>query len=170
VSENDSDANVRMRRLIREYGPLLARAAWGYADNAEDHDDLMQEILLAVWRALPRFREEASERTFVLRIAHNRGVTFSISRKRLETIAEVDDVPDPTPSAEAQLIREQQHERLGDAIRTLNESQRQVIMLQLEGLSLRDIGDIQGISESNAGARLTRARAALRTLLGGAKE
>jgi RNA polymerase sigma-70 factor (ECF subfamily) len=170
VNENDSDSNVRMHHLIREYGAMLARAAWGYADNAEDHDDLMQDILLAVWRALPRFRQEASERTFVLRIAHNRGVTFAIGRKRLETFAVVDDVPDPNPSAEARLIREQQYAQLGSAIRKLDESQRQVIMLQLEGLSLREIAEVQGITESNAGARLSRARAALRAHLGGANE
>lgn len=146
---------------------MLARVAWGYADNAHDHDDLMQEILLGVWRALPRFRGEASERTFVLRIAHNRGVTFALGRRRAQPLSEIDDVPDPELSAEATLIRTQRHEQLFDAIRKLVEPQRQAVMLQLEGLSVREIGDVQGISETNASIRLTRARAALRALLEG---
>jgi RNA polymerase sigma factor (sigma-70 family) len=170
AGESDASADALAQRIIREHGAMLARAAWGYTDNAHDHADLMQEILLAVWRALPRFRHQASERTFVLRIAHNRGVTFSVGRRRLEPLSEAADLPDPNPSAEARLIREQRREQLVDAIRKLEERQRQAIMLQLEGLSLREIAEVQGISETNASVRLTRARAALRALLTGAGE
>ena len=52
--------------VIRAHGDALERVAWGYVDNAPDREDLMQEILVALWRALPRFRGEASLRTFVL--------------------------------------------------------------------------------------------------------
>jgi RNA polymerase sigma-70 factor, ECF subfamily len=51
-----------MERVIREHGDLLDRVAWGYVDNAHDLEDLMQEILMALWRALPRFRGESSAR------------------------------------------------------------------------------------------------------------
>jgi DNA-directed RNA polymerase specialized sigma24 family protein len=56
-----------LERVIREYGDLLDRVAWGYSDNAHDLEDLMQEILMALWRALPGFRGDSSERTFVAR-------------------------------------------------------------------------------------------------------
>jgi RNA polymerase sigma-70 factor (ECF subfamily) len=162
---------AQAQRVIQLHGAMLARVAWGYADNAHDHDDLMQEILLAVWRALPRFRGEASERTYVLRIAHNRGVSFALGRRRrVESLSEATELADPAPSAEAELIRAQRQEQLFDAIRRLAEPQRQAVMLQLEGLSLREIADVQGITETNAGVRLTRARAALRALLGGPDE
>jgi RNA polymerase sigma factor (sigma-70 family) len=164
---DDSGAHDLMRRVIVQYGALLARTAWGYVDQAHDHDDLMQEILLAVWRALPRFRGAASEKTFVLRIAHNRGVTFAVHRRRFASIGDVEDEPDPTPSAEVRLIGEQRREQLFAAVRKLDDTHRQAIMLHLEGLSAREIADVQGISESNASVRLTRARAALRAFLGG---
>jgi RNA polymerase sigma factor (sigma-70 family) len=169
-ASDDASDDARMQRLIREHGAMLARTGWGYAENAHDHADLMQEILLAVWRALPRFRGEASERTFVLRIAHNRGVTFATARRPTEGLSEAGDLADPNPSAEARLIHEQRRQRLVDAIRKLDEPHRQAIMLQLEGLSLREIGEVQGITETNAGVRLTRARAALRAFLGGIEE
>jgi RNA polymerase sigma-70 factor (ECF subfamily) len=159
-------SNGALERVVREHGDLLARVAWGYVDNANDVDDLMQEILMALWRALPRFRGDSSERTFVLRVAHNRGISFSIARRRFRTVPETEQLRDPAPLAEALLIEEQRHDQLMRAIRTLPEMQRQAVMLHLEGLSPREIAQVQGTSENNVGVRLTRARKALRARLG----
>src|SRR3989454_8249799 len=70
-------ADADFDAVIRAHGDALERVAWGYVDNASDRDDLMQEILMALWRALPRFRGESSLRTFVLQVAHNRSITRS---------------------------------------------------------------------------------------------
>jgi RNA polymerase sigma-70 factor (ECF subfamily) len=59
----------------------------------------------------------------------------------------------------------QQGQRLLDAIQRLPVSLRQVVTLALEGLSYAEIGDVLGISETNVGARLTRARPRLRQQL-----
>ncbi|PYO79482.1 MAG: hypothetical protein DMD67_02640 [Gemmatimonadetes bacterium] len=56
-------------------------------------------------------------------------------------------------------------DRLFHAIRTLPEAQRQAVMLYLEGLSQREIAELQETSDNNVAVRLTRARKALRTLL-----
>jgi RNA polymerase sigma factor (sigma-70 family) len=162
----DVASNAVLERVIREHGALLARVARGYADNAHDADDLMQEIWTALWRALPRFRAEASERTFVLRVAHNRGISFAIARRRFASLGEAAEISDPEPIAETRVIAAERRDRLFDAIRRLPDTQREAIMLQLEGLSQREIAQLQGTSESNAGVRLTRARKALRALLG----
>ncbi|PYP98059.1 MAG: RNA polymerase subunit sigma-70 [Gemmatimonadetes bacterium] len=160
------DAAAAIERVIRDWGDMLARVAWGYVDSASDHDDLMQEILLALWRALPRFRGESSERTFALRVAHNRGITFAVRRRRFERLPDDGQLTDPAPLAEERVIDEQRRERLFHGIRQLPEAQRQAVMLRLEGLSQREIAAVQGTSETNVGVRLTRARHALRTLLG----
>ena len=164
-------AAAAIERVIRDWGDMLARVAWGYVASASDHDDLMQEILLALWRALPRFRGESSERSFVLRVAHNRGITFAVRRRRFERLPdEGGQLPDPAPLAEERLIDQQRRERLFRGIRQLPEAQREAVMLRLEGLSQREIADVQGTSETNVGVRLTRARQALRRLLGEEKE
>jgi RNA polymerase sigma-70 factor (ECF subfamily) len=159
-------ADTALRRVVREHGDALERVAWGYADTAPDREDLMQEILMALWRALPRFRGDSSERTFVLRVAHNRGITFAIRRSRFEDLPEEERLPDPAPLAEERLIEEQRRERLFDAIRRLPAVQRQAVMLRLEGLSHREIAELQDTTETNVGVRLSRARQALRALLG----
>ena len=168
IHPTNRSPDAALERVIREHGELLDRVAWGYVDNAHDLEDLMQEILLGLWRALPRFRGDSSERTFVLRVAHNRGISFSVARRHRRTteLTEADQISDPAPLAEEKVIVEQRRDRLFEAIRRLPEIQRQTVMLHLEGLSQREIAQVQGISETNVGVRLTRARKSLRVLLG----
>ena len=158
-------ADTAIDDVIRAHGDALERVAWGYVDNAPDREDLMQEILVALWRALPRFRGESSLRTFVLRVAHNRAITFATRRRRFEDLPEEGLLPDPAPLVEERLIEEQHRDSLFRAIRELPEAQRQAVMLHLEGLSQREIAELQETSENNVAVRLTRARKALRALL-----
>ena len=153
-------------RLLAVNGPALARLAASYTNTRSDRDDLLQEIALALWQALQRFRGECSERTFLFRIAHNRAIAYlSRARSRIaETIDEIE-VHDPAPDPESGLAQEQRSERLRGAIRTLPVVYRQVITLTLEGLAYGEIAEVLGISESNVGARLTRARQLLREVL-----
>jgi RNA polymerase sigma-70 factor (ECF subfamily) len=156
----------RLDSLLALHGASLARLAGSYVREAVDRDDLLQEIAVAIWQALPRFRGECSERTFLFRIAHNRAIAF-ISRRHLP-LRETDeafDVEDARPNPEEAMATGQQGQRLLDAIQRLPVSLRQVVTLALEGLSYAEIGDVLGISETNVGARLTRARQRLRQLL-----
>jgi RNA polymerase sigma-70 factor (ECF subfamily) len=164
MSERDDDTGVR--RILREYGALLVRVAAGYADTAADRDDLVQEIVIALWRALPSFRGESSERTFVFRVAHNRGISYSLRRRRFEPLPDAEGLTDPAPGPEATLVVAQEREHLFGAIRRLPEAQRQAVMLRLEGLSRSEIAQVQGTTENNVGVRLTRAHRALRVMLG----
>jgi RNA polymerase sigma-70 factor (ECF subfamily) len=148
-------------RLLAENGAALARLAASYTNTAADRDDLVQEIALCIWRALPHFRGECSERTFLFRIAHNRAVTH-VTRRRPPATVEAVDVPDSALNPEADLAREQQGERLRNAVRALPLLYRQVVTLTLEGMEYREMAEVLGISESNVGARLTRARQMLR--------
>jgi RNA polymerase sigma-70 factor (ECF subfamily) len=153
-------------RIVREHGPALRRLAEGYAADASEEDDLLQEILFAVWRALPAFRGECSERTFVFRVGHNRGLTYRARRGTLYGLDVVGLVPDPRVDLEAEAARADARAVLVRAIRRLPASQREVVMLHLEGLSHREIAEVVGTTENTAAARLSRGRKALRPLLG----
>jgi RNA polymerase sigma factor (sigma-70 family) len=152
-------------RLLAANGPALARLAGSYTNTHSDRDDLVQEIALAVWQALPTFRAECSLRTFLFRIAHNRAIAHLARSRPRFPAAEVDDVHDPAPDPESGLAREQAAERLRRAIHGLPLVYRQVITLALEDMGYADIAEVLGISESNVGARLTRARQLLRESL-----
>ncbi len=153
-------------RLMAEHGPALARLSASCTGTASDRDDLLQEIALAIWQALPAFRGECSERTFLFRIAHNRAIAHLARRRSRWLVAGAEiEVHDPAPDPEAGFAREQRAEGLRRAIRQLPLVYRQTITLSLEGLGYGEIAEVLGISESNVGARLTRARQMLRDLL-----
>jgi RNA polymerase sigma-70 factor (ECF subfamily) len=153
-------------RLLLENRAALSRFVTSYARSIGDRDDLLQEIAMALWRALPSFRGECSERTFVFRIAQNRCITH-VSRRRLNVSldeAEIE-IEDPSANAEAGLVEEQERQRLLAAIRELPAIHREVLVLALEGMGYREIADVVGISESNVGVRLNRARERIKGLL-----
>jgi RNA polymerase sigma-70 factor (ECF subfamily) len=67
---------------------------------------------------------------------------------------------------DAGVVEQDEHERLAGAIRLLPDGQRAAVMLLLEGLSQREIGEVLGVEENAVAARLSRARRQLRLLLG----
>ena len=172
VGESDVNAatgetlEARFSRLLTADHAALRRLAASYATVPSDRDDLLQEIAIALWRALPSFRGECSERTFLFRIAHNRCVTHLSKRRVTVSLDDAETEPeDPNASSEATVSEDQQRDRLLKAIRGLPLIHREVIGLYLEGMDYREIAAVIGITESNVGVRLNRAREQLRSLL-----
>src|SRR6185436_2156915 len=149
--------------VLREHRPALWRVIAVYAPPGAERDDLAQDVLLAVWQALPRFRRGSSPRTFILRIAHNRGLSHVWRRARQpRAAAETPDLPDPRPGAEELTATNERAERFLRHLRALALGYREVLALALEGLSHAEIAAIVGITPANVAVRLGRAREALR--------
>jgi RNA polymerase sigma-70 factor (ECF subfamily) len=149
--------------VLREHGPALWRVIASYAPPGAERDDLAQDVLVAVWQALPRFRGQSSPRTFVLRIAHNRGLSHAWQRaKRPPTEPEPLHVADPRPPVDELVASSQRAERFLHHLRTLPLGLREVLALALEGLPHAEIAAIVGITVENVAVRLGRAREALR--------
>jgi RNA polymerase sigma-70 factor (ECF subfamily) len=159
----------RIDRILREYGPALSRLAYGYEKVNGAREELTQEIALAIWQALPHFRGECSERTFIYRIAHNRGLTHASRRgpvhQPLDELPQPLEPVDPRPHPEKQMAMAHQQNRLRSAIQRLPLAYRQVVMLMLEELSHREIAEVLGITETNVAVRMNRARKALKEIL-----
>jgi len=149
---------------LRVHGPALWRVIASYAPVGAERDDLAQEVLLALWKALPRFRRESSPRTFVLRIAHNRCLSHSWQRARRPASSDsgLVNVADPRPGLDEQLAARQRAERFLGHVRMLPLGQRQVLTLALEGLTHAEIAEVVGITPENVAVRLGRSREALR--------
>lgn len=159
---------ARLARVLAENGRALERLAASYTRSKAERDDLLQEIALALFRALPSFRGEASERTFVLRVAHNRALASLSKRGRpAADIAEHEDDVAATTGKNPAVVyeRKERGARLLAAARALPLPHRQVILLLLEGLSHREVAEVLGTSENNVAVRANRARAAMRVLM-----
>jgi len=157
----------RYAQLLSEFGAGLARLAAAYEVNPQAREDLLQDIRMALWLALPRFRGEASLRTFMYRIAHNRALTHVWRRKQAGTPDPIEDIEltDERAGPETRAIESASRAQLFDAIRALPLPSRQVITLALEDMSNREIGAVLGLTENNVAVRLSRARSLLRARL-----
>ncbi len=170
VKETRRELEQQFERILGEHGAAISRLAYSYEAVAGIREELTQEIALAIWRALPHFRGECSERTFIFRIAHNRGLTH-VRRRRtpqqsLGDLEEADEPVDTRPHLDEQLAQRKQRERLASAVQSLPIAHKQMIVLMLEGLSHAEIGEVLGITENNVAVRLTRARKALKETMG----
>lgn len=152
--------DARFQAWMGEHIGVLHRIARAFAGGADQHD-LLQELMLAVWRAAPAFRGEAAASTFIFRVAHNRAMTWrrgEARRRRRHSDYErlhVEEAAESDPLLD----------RLYAAIRKLEALDRSLIVLSLEGQSYIQIAAVHGISEANVGARLTRARKKLTDLM-----
>jgi len=166
LADTESAVEQQLNRLLTANGPAVLRLAASYTNTVSDRDDLVQDIAIALWKALPRFRGECSERTFMFRVAHNRAIDY-LRRNRASTASIDADtlLPDSRPNPEAGLAQEQQGQRLRQAIHRLPLPYRQVITLTLEEMPYSEIAQVLGVTETNVGVRLNRARQLLRQLL-----
>ncbi|GMV07279.1 MAG: RNA polymerase ECF-type sigma factor [Gemmatimonadota bacterium] len=151
---------------------MLWRIAGIYAGDAAAREDLYQEILVALWKALPTFRGESSIRTFISRVGHNRGATHRlVATRRWRREAPL--IPGGPGSSEpargtsplAYAEAKDRGARLRAAVATLPEPLAQVTSLRLEGFSAKEIGTILGLSTNNVEVRLHRSRKQLRSIL-----
>lgn len=160
------DGSDSFREIIGEHGAMLRRIAASYEADPALREELGQEILMAVWRALPGFREEASLRTFVARVAHNRSIDHVARHAALPRTTLLDEQwASPEPSPLEMLEGRDRRERLMAAVRTLPLPLRQVTVQTLEGFTPAEIAEVLGIGANVVSIRLTRAKAALRAVL-----
>jgi RNA polymerase sigma-70 factor (ECF subfamily) len=149
-------------RWMRDHARILHHVANGFATGT-DRDDLMQELMLAWWRAVPAFEGGSKSTTFLYRVAHNAALTWRRTEKNYR--AKVDRFEMLAPAAwHAQAAsptegaaREQETlAHIYAHIRQLPPVDRSLILLHLDGLSYADMAELHGLTESNVGARLTR--------------
>jgi RNA polymerase sigma-70 factor (ECF subfamily) len=144
----------RFQEVYRDHAGLLARIARGFTDGAADRDDLLQDILVALWQALPHFKGQAKLSTYVYRVAHSTALNWKRSRQRYRQKVERFAL---APVAEEPAGPDQERlEWLYARIRELPPGDRTLIMLYLDKVPYADIAEITGLTESNIGVRLHR--------------
>ncbi len=153
-----AEHNALFDTWLTEHAAVLHHVANGFADHA-DRADLMQELLLAVWKAVPAFRRSARPSTFIYRVAHNAALTWKRTqrhyRQRIDRF-EAAVAAEMQPRSDTAQRERDALELLYTAIRALPPLDRSLVLLQLDGVSYAEMGEIHGLTESNVGARLTR--------------
>lgn len=133
-------------------------------DNSEDQNDLVQEIVLQLWKSYERFEGNSQFSTWMYRVSLNTALTyFKKEKKQSEryTFLENVDKIDEHDSVE----KEVQLELFYKAVQELNKVEKALIFLFLEGQSHKEIGQNLGITEGNARVKLNRTKDKLQTII-----
>lgn len=148
-------------KIVEKNQGVIYKVCKMYRDTLEDQEDLFQEIVLQLWKAFPKFRSESKVSTWMYRIALNTAIaTF---RKNKIELAFAETLPRHVEVNDGDHVSENE-ERLFTAIRTLNEAERAVIGLFLEGYTHKEIAEIIGITENYVGVKINRIKEKLRNI------
>ncbi len=154
--------------ITTEHQDKIYRICAAYLYDKSLVEDLMQEVLIHIWNALPNFRGDSQLTTWVYRITVNSAITFNKKeKKRSETlVGDLDEQTADNPQIrEEKIALETRIEKLHEAIGTLPEYERIIIGLVLEDLSYKEISNILGLSTNLIGVKINRIKKKLSTLL-----
>lgn len=154
---------VTLETVFERFGASLARIAASYEADRSLREDLVQEMLLAIHRALPQLRDPERLAPFVYRIAHNRGVSHVVRESARRRV--VEHGPAEALDPETALLASERSRRVTGAVRGLPLPYRQVMTLVLEEVPHAEIAEALGLSVTNVAVRVNRAKALLREFL-----
>ena len=128
-----------------------------YVNDPEDEKDLFQEIVFQAWKSYPRFNGQSKFSTWLYRVGLNTVLTF---RRRPAPVDRVEDL-ERVGGVSAPHERQEATEALYQAIRQLNEIDRMIVTLHLDGYENEEIADISGLTKNNVAVRLHRLKEVL---------
>ena len=144
----------RFKSIVDENHNRIGRIARVYAGS--DAEDLVQEILMQVWRALPDYEQNAKLSTWCYRIALNTAITWRrkatrVKRQPPKNRVEAEMLPSHTSfSNEARLLEQ--------FLSSLSEIDRAVLLMYLDDLTYEEIAESIGISNGAIRTRISRIR------------
>lgn len=162
IMTQNKEASQKFHQILERNKGILLKVSRTYCRNVEDREDLIQEILIQIWKSLHKYNGSSSITTWIYRISLNVAISYyrkssrSISPVFTNTIeiVQIEDVPgDDKQEKLAQLER---------FISELNEFDKALILLYLEDKSYAEIAEIMGLSLTNVGTKLNRIKEKLK--------
>lgn len=159
-------AEKTFAQWLKSHGAILHQLSRAYAPEPVDVEELHQEMMVQLWRSIPRFSGKAKASTWIYRVCLNTGLTWRRTTLRRE--ARVVGMPEKIKTAHSAESTPAEHQEKGDlhaalmtAVRALPPGQRSLVVLALDGLAYRQIAEITGLTENHVGVTLSRARQSL---------
>jgi RNA polymerase sigma-70 factor (ECF subfamily) len=143
-----------LENWLSEHKGLIFKIVRAYAFTAMDRDDLFQEIIIQAWRSVPKFRQESSVTTWLYRISLNTAIRWTQKENKHnheETTENLQHI-----IRDNNVAIDERLEWLYQEIRQLNEIDRSLTLLLLDGFSYKEMAAILGITESNVGVKINR--------------
>jgi len=162
----------QFNQILSENSERILRICRYYNSNAEDQKDMYQEVLVNIWKSLDNFRGDSAISTWVYRVAVNTSLSFtgkSYKQMKLMVHSDTQNLSSiiDDENLEDKLNEESLFDNLQCELNLLSVIDKALISLMLEGLSMKEIGNVIGLSEANTKVKIHRIKAQLKTKLTG---
>jgi len=169
----DEDYKSLFTDWLEKHSSSVIKVARAYTLTDDECQDLAQEILLQAWRSLPNFQGKSSPATWFYRVALNTGMNWHRKdrprRMHQQPLLEVQAVSSQSADSGEQSEQRETVGQLYEAIHRLPKTDVALVLLYLDELSYSEIASVLGISQSNVGVKLNRAKKALAALMNAAQ-
>jgi len=155
--------SIAFRELVRLTTPVAYRVAYRIVGSEADAKDVLQETYIRVWQKLPKLRNPETVASWTYSICRNAALDRlrALARRPAEDVEDVVTI-DGAASPETQLANAQSERLMQDALATLKERHRLVLLLRdVDGMSYEEISAGLGIPLGTVDSRLHRARSRL---------
>jgi RNA polymerase sigma-70 factor (ECF subfamily) len=160
--------------LYQEHRAFVARHVLRMTGDAHCVEDLVQEVFIAAFTALPGFRRHSCLQTWLYAIATNKVRNWWASTRRRntrESLVAASRPPAPVDTPEDDALATDHRRQLYDALGRLPDKLREAFTLRaISGLDLREASEVLGVPISTVSYRTRRAEALLCAELGIAYE
>lgn len=147
-------------RLIQTHQGILNSICNVYFKKIEERKDARQEIILQLWKSYPNFRGDSKPSTWIYKVALNTVLNL-VKKKQKEPFSQ--DLDQLNKLAIPPLL-DDDIQQLKHLISLLNQADKALVILYLEGYKHEEIARTLDISASNVSTRLNRIKEKLRTL------
>jgi RNA polymerase sigma factor (sigma-70 family) len=149
--------NLDFELIIERNKGIIYKVANSYCKDADDRKDLVQEIIIELWKSFKRYNHSSKLSTWMYRVALNVAISFyRRDSKRKRTSTELtESLIAITPENEPRET-EDQINQLQQFIGELKDIDRALMILYLEDKSQKEIGEILGITETNVSTKIAR--------------
>lgn len=159
----DKDRTASFLSVIETNKGILYKVVNSYCRSSEDRKDLIQEIILQLWKSFDNYNEEYKYSTWIYRISLNVAISFFRKEKSRKQISNslTTDIFDFT-DIEVYDENETDLGLLNQLILELNDLDKALMLLYLEEKSYKEISEIIGITESNVSTKVGRIKSKLK--------
>lgn len=157
-----SDDQAAFLRQLEEHRGIVSSVAFAYCRDRGAREDVVQSISAELWRAYPRYDGRVAFSTWMYRVAVNAAISYyrrqTRERSRLVDPADFESLPAASED-DGDVARRTTLYRLIDG---LDELERALILLYLDGNNHAEIADVLGISQTNVATKISRIKQSLR--------
>lgn len=144
--------------LVNRYKDVIFKVCYVYASR-EELEDYYQEVLIQLWRSLPKFRNESKMSTWIYRISLNTCISYVRKNKKVNKVSLID-----LDFIDNDIEKKYYIDELYLLINRLNKFEKAIILLWLEERDYEEIASIVGISKNNVAVKLNRIKEKLRIM------